>query len=125
MLGEIDTINFVHKSAGIYQKEWLQSWKLSNIILMQFTGLHDKNKKRIFEGDIVFYGNKKHGSKEVVFYDEKHCKMMTKIIEGSYRRETDVWVLGHRENNTSEIIGNIHSNPDLLKGAKHEHRHTP
>lgn len=61
--------------------------------LGQFTGLTDKNGTKIFEGDIVRYGDSIH---KVVF---------------------------EQQNGTAyqlEVIGNIYDNPELIGGAEDE-----
>ena len=69
----------------------------------QYTGLTDKNGKKIFEGDIVDYissdviGNPKTG---------------TIIVEDMTDYDTMIY-LNH--SNEVKIIGNIHDNPELLK----------
>lgn len=70
----------------------------------QYTGLTDKNGKRIFEGDIVDYissdviGNPKTG---------------TIIVEDMTDYDTMIY-LNHSDE--LQIIGNIHDNPELLGG---------
>lgn len=74
------------------------------VILMQYTGLKDKNGKEIYEGDVVKWGA---GVKEtVIFRDAKFC------IEG-----IDSYSIPLLKNDCKdfEIIGNIYENPELLK----------
>lgn len=72
------------------------------IELMQFTGLHDKNGKEIYEGDIL--ENLKERS--VVYFEDG--SFYVKFKDGRYR-------VGGFYRAVIEIIGNIHENPDLLK----------
>lgn len=71
----------------------------------QFTGLHDKNGKEVYEGDIVEWGNlmgtKIHSQ---IIYDER------KFSFGDVKGDSeDIWCIN------SEVIGNIHDNPELMK----------
>lgn len=71
-------------------------------ILMQFTGLKDKNGKEIYEGDIVRCfdtAGEKVYDREVDFY--------------GFRDE--IWSNETDGKTKVEIIGNIYSNPELLK----------
>lgn len=66
------------------------------MIPLQFTGLHDKNGKEIYEGDIV-----------CIFDTRKY------LVEWNY--ESHEWTLHNRSmSDQLEIIGNIHENPELL-----------
>ena len=88
-------------------KEWFNLGKRAYVIpetIGQYTGLTDKNGKKIFEGDIV-----KHsiGTFVVKFLNGTFC---CSLIEDDYL--TDLCSI----HNQCEIIGNIHDNPELLKG---------
>ncbi|WP_163579094.1 YopX family protein [Gracilibacillus saliphilus] len=79
--------------------------------LMQYTGLHDKNGKEIYEGDVVefndlstFYLFKEQPrGRSVIKWDERKCGWEsprgTSYIEGE----------------KLEVIGNIYENPELLE----------
>ena len=82
-----------------------------NILLMQSTGLKDKNGKEIFEGDIVLVLD----SPYTVFYDNER---------GSYRLKPhdDRWNVDYMSNfshgGNFEVVGNIYENPELLEGKE-------
>ncbi len=75
---------------------------INKVILMQYTGLKDKNGKEIYEGDIIKFENA-FGIKEYVIKD-----MRDFWINVAYEH------LGGSKN-CNEIIGNIYENGDLLK----------
>ena len=76
----------------------------------QFTGLHDKNGKEIYEGDIV---EGRVGDEEG--YDVRGT--ITYCDEGHYFiKEKDDETMLHIVD-ILEVIGNIYENADLLKGA--------
>jgi hypothetical protein len=71
--------------------------------LMQFTGLHDKNGKEIYEGDITEVG-------EVVWVRQRGGWMYNPS-----RANTDISFMEAPINHdVVEIIGNVYENPNLL-----------
>jgi uncharacterized phage protein (TIGR01671 family) len=72
----------------------------------QFTGLTDKNNKKIFEGDIVR-----------AMMDWGPAGMKESVVDIGFKR-----LQGYRWNyfdlDTIEVIGNVYDNPELLEAQK-------
>ena len=79
----------------------------------QYTGLTDKNGTKIFEGDILQfdYIGKNLGVNGVAFVNFQNGKFG---VEWGYHKE--FVCLDGFANTTLEVIGNIHDNPELLRG---------
>lgn len=103
--------------------------KDTGIILMQYTGLHDKNGKEIYEGDIVKAYFKKGAWKynDKNYFGYKSGKVQYCVdgfilyIENYKEKIYPLSSFGNNNGNINEleVIGNIYDNPDLLeKGAE-------
>lgn len=85
--------------------------------VMQFTGLHDKTGKEIYEGDIC--DGEKETTLEIVW--SGHHSWGCRVVRGGVLSVGLIFPLWHwdrcaqNDNRTLEIIGNIHENPELLK----------
>ena len=81
----------------------------NNAIVMQFTGLFDKNGVKIFEGDILRYTGsyKGHGLYQIIWTDNLQFECLE--INGNNYMMPTVWV------EEMEIIGNIYENKELLR----------
>lgn len=91
---------------------------VDNLVIMQSTGLFDRNNKEIFEGDIITNGKdvmcmKRHNT--LGFYVEQ---------KGKVEFIADSAVLEEFEEDAKEIadileiIGNVYENPELLEAIK-------
>ena len=80
----------------------------------QFTGLTDKNGKKIFEGDIIQYcGFGYRESMGTIIYDKNFGAFVSKEHERCYVRFGDISQYGTVMG--VDVIGNIHDNPELLE----------
>lgn len=80
----------------------------------QFTGLTDKNGKKIFEGDIS-KGKTVNGKQinYVFWFDEtERAFMYGSSYKGGYRLSLSAYQLSTNE---FEVIGNIYDNPELIE----------
>lgn len=111
--------------------------KIDTDTIGQFTGLHDKNGKEIYEGDVLFVREWKNIAMEMFDHEEREqlsledCK--GELLHGSQRVVcfeegsmcagdyyiSSLWDKQDRRHQYPifevEVIGNVHDNPELLK----------
>lgn len=80
--------------------------------ICQYTGLTDKNGKKIFEGDIL-----RHADETILktVWSDRKYGFAAQCVKGSVLLKDCKWGLGEFESDEVEVIGNIFDNPELLE----------
>ncbi|MFS9250010.1 YopX family protein [Streptococcus mitis] len=121
MIDEIQMISFVRKEIIGKFSDGSTSVPLKfederngeDVILMQSTGLKDKNDKEIFEGDILACKTDDEVINLNIFWDEEHALFM---FESKKYNERELLAELVEDNiYPFEITGNIYENPELLE----------
>lgn len=107
-----DNVDYMSKPFTLQDIQDKKTQFTSDCIVMQYTGLKDKNGKEIYEGDILHHP-----------LNERWFDWLIEIIDGStmlinigidgYRH--DPMLLTQQSASGRIIIGNIYENPELLK----------
>lgn len=102
-------------SPAIICKELMDSgcWKPEEVIpetVGQYTGLNDKNGKKIFEGDTVSISGELKRTYTCVWEEYN--------FEYEFDNKTMSFGLACVDSDDIEVIGNIHDNPELIGGKK-------
>lgn len=78
----------------------------------QYTGLTDKNGKRIFEGDILHCTGRLDSANMVVIYEDAEFRL---VPCDRYKLYTTGMGYRYFGSLITKVIGNIHDNPELLE----------
>lgn len=99
----------------IYDKSLDGEFLVDENTICQYTGLTDKNGKKIFEGDILRYAD------EIILktvWNDRKYGFAAQCVKGSVLLKDCKWGLWEFESDEAEVIGNIFDNPELLKGEE-------
>ena len=88
-------------------------YDFDDIVLMQSTGLKDKNGKEIFEGDILSIETDEENVRVEVSWDSKHALFL--FESKKYDEKEPLSELREDSSYPFKIIGNIHTNPELVE----------
>lgn len=94
--------------------------RLKDIVLMQCTGLKDKNGKLIYEGDILKF--KLLEDFAAFGTNEKYVEIIAPVIYeygGFFIEQSENSIfLGQLPRSEIEVVGNIYENPELLENKQ-------
>jgi len=111
-IGKVYEIDFRYGLVKLEtEKETTHTFGISNVELMQYTGLKDKSGKEIYEGDVVTTIHTDHAPHigEVYF---QPTRLNWSVKHGSLTNQ-DMFVYS-RPDCSIEVIGNIYETPELL-----------
>ena len=114
-----DEINneMVYEKYGSFFGNYLPSHEILRRYenVMQFTGLHDKNGKEIYEGDLVSFED---DPADCVYWDYDYSCWAFKTTNQLSIDEFYDWCTLRKEHEKYYIIqGNVFENPELLKAV--------
>ena len=114
--GYID-LGYMHDGRAplISDEKGNKTYKCQYETIGQFTGLTDKNGKKIFEGDIIQipddYNEFGHNAGEI--YEVYFCCGGFRL-KPKYSKARGYWL---EDDRTVEVVGNVFDNSELLKGG--------
>ena len=115
----VELINFDEQTVEVYNCDYMdiedpsigfEWYSFDAVEFMKNTGLKDKNREDIYEGDIV----RVNGTQDcIIEYEQSSCAFVLKSIDSR-------WSVGYFGNYDAieemlEVIGNVYENEELLK----------
>lgn len=105
MLKVVEIDFFRRKMYFTIDNKYYGECSLDDVILMQYTGLKDKNGKEIYEGDIISYLSRNRKTNEIFMVNwsnEDTCFTFGNIRSDFIQKY-------------GEIVGNVYGNSELLE----------
>jgi uncharacterized phage protein (TIGR01671 family) len=93
-------LGYVSGSKGFYSENEQVVFSLNDAVLLQYTGLKDRNGKEIYESDVLKFDETENGTRLVEW-----------LHAGFYISNVAPLSFYNKE---MEVIGNIYENPELL-----------
>lgn len=116
--GDSDDAHFI-LTGGEFDCDYYDAFKVDPSTVGQYTGLTDKNGKKIFEGDIVqfpiYQGHFRGGNIHQVVFERRGGS----AYFGITMDDIETWYFCMSvPSKLMEVIGNIHDTPELTGGEK-------
>ena len=107
---DVDEIHFKNGEFDFIGDAITWMCKSNDCVLMQSTGLKDKNEREIFEGDIVDY----KGRKAVIKWHGSYASFIYMFVDELKERAQE-WEPLYLSYYHFEVVGNKFENPELLE----------
>lgn len=107
-------LRFMDKFTGV----WIRDDNQDRFVLIQSTGLKDKNGVEIFEGDIVHWKDCEPIDDEIVYEDTFVVYWSDEFLMWKAKNEDTGYIdlYDYSDNRELEVIGNIFEDGDLIDG---------
>ena len=99
------------------EDRYIEDTSTKRFELMQYTELHDKNGKKIYEGDVVYCQTKFGKAKAIIkFIDGKFVAYWDSTLT---HPQNGHCITCYEINKRFEVIGNIYENSEVLEENRH------
>lgn len=111
-------VQTIYFEQGLPDSRDLDYYDFDDIVLMQSTGMRDKNDREIFEGDILSIETDEENVKVEVSWDSKHALFV--FESKKYNEKEALGELFEDNSYPFKIIGNVWEDGELLDGENTE-----
>lgn len=99
-------------------REYMTDDNNNKFIVMQYTGLKDKNGKEIYEGDIIQTNNIEGKTLFIITFEDNYCGSFGSFVARhikSFKNNGSISSIHCEATECGKIVGNIYENPELLE----------